>query len=153
MRTASGIAAGFVAGFAVAGGAFLMLRDSTARTREEERIAQLDVEIQRLESEVSRLSALAPAAAAARPVGPRHVVAQPATAASRDGTDDEAEQARAINSADALVDRAIQSGQWTHEQAKELVAATAGLPAKEQGRIHARISAAINAGQLQVELP
>jgi hypothetical protein len=64
-----------------------------------------------------------------------------------------AAQVQAIAVADTMVDRALQSGQWTHEQAAELNMAVSRLDREEHGRILARVSAAINAGQLQVELP
>ncbi|HEV7609824.1 MAG TPA: hypothetical protein VGO61_20990 [Steroidobacteraceae bacterium] len=157
MQKAKMIAAGFVAGIVVAGGAAFLLRDNAARTREEERIAALDSQIQSLERAVSKLSGVvtagAPDAAVPTTVS-RNDALPPTPAASRDPTARDADQAQhAIAEADAMVDRGLQSGQWTREQAAELSEATADLSVQEQGRILARVSAAINVGQLQVELP
>src|SRR6185369_8708101 len=73
MHPGKGIAIGFVAGLAVAGGAVLLLRDETVTAQETARVADLDAQIQRLDQAVSRLSVLAAAA-------PR--AAAPATAES-----------------------------------------------------------------------
>jgi hypothetical protein len=151
-----GIAIGFVAGLAVAGGAVLLLRDNMARAREAARIAELDEQIGQLERTVSRLSDLAMVGtpAAAVPANQSRAGAAPQPAApAREANKRDATQADDIAAADAMVDQALQSGHWSREQRDELSTAVADLDVKEQGRILARISAAINAGQLQFELP
>ena len=153
MQSGKGIAIGFVAGLAVAGGAFLLVRDETSRAQETARIAELDAQIQRLDQAVSRLSVLAAAAprAAALATGERGA-ASPATAASSEPVKRDEDQAQAIAAADALVDRGLASGHWSREQANDLTVALSDLDVKEQGRIQARISMAINEGRLQPEL-
>jgi hypothetical protein len=156
MQLRWGIVAAFVAGLAVAGGAVLLLRDNTAREQEAARIAELDAQIQRLERTASRLSDLATGGApvTAVPTTRSQTAASPPTpAAAREVTKHDVSQAEAIAAADAMVDQGLQSGHWSREQANELSVAVADLDVKEQGRILARISAASNAGQLQVELP
>jgi hypothetical protein len=152
MQTAKAIAIGFVAGLAVGGGAVLLLRDDTSRAQETARIARLGARIQRLDEAVARLSALA--AATPHAVAPASEVgASPVTATPHEPIERDEDQTRAIAAADNLVDRGLQSGHWSREQANDLSAELADLDVKEQGRIQARISAAINAGQLQIELP
>ena len=51
-----------------------------------------------------------------------------------------------------MVDRGLASGHWSREQANDLTVALSDLDVKEQGRIQARISMAINEGRLQIEL-
>jgi len=156
MQLSKGIVIGFVAGIAVAGGTVLLLRDNAAREREAARVAELDEQIHQLERTVSRLSDLAtvgkPAAAVPASLS-RTAASAPPPAASRELNKRDATQADDIAAADAMVDLALQSGHWSRAQANELTAAVSDLDVKEQGRILARISAAINAGQLQVELP
>jgi hypothetical protein len=60
-------------------------------------------------------------------------------------------QLQAIADADALVDLGIQSGQWSRDQQDELGAAISDLDVKEQGRIVARVSKAMNDGQLKFD--
>ena len=55
MSLAKGVAIGFVAGLAVAGGVLLLLRDDA--TREAARLAELDAHIRQLDQSVSTLSA------------------------------------------------------------------------------------------------
>ena len=158
MQQIKGIAAGFVAGVAVAAGPILWLRahDDAERTEEKARIVELNAQSQRLEQAVSRLSGLVAARApvAAAPAGVSMSGAPPPTAVMLSETSGrDSAQVQEIAAADALVDRGIASGHWSQEQAIELSAAVAGMDLKERGRILARISAAINAGQLRVELP
>jgi hypothetical protein len=58
MTISKGMAAGFVAGISIAGGAFFWLRvhEDITRERDTARIAELDAQVQRLEQTVSRLS-------------------------------------------------------------------------------------------------
>ena len=154
MQGGKGIVFGFVAGFAVTAGAFLLLRDDEPQyAPDAAQIAGLDAQIQRLERSVSRLSALAAArdagGAGSNPDSYAQAHAtEPAPAVAHDPI-----QLRAVAAADGLVDAGVQSGQWTKQQALELHAAIVDLPLEEQGRIMARVSAAINADQLKVELP
>jgi len=149
-----GTAIGFVAGLAVAGAASLLLRDDASRAQETARIAELDAQIQRLDQSMSKLSMLV-ASNKSRdtmlPTNPsRDLPASPAKPGGENKRD--ADQAQEIAAAEALVDRGIASGHWTRDQANELSAVLSDLDAKEQGRIQARISAAINDGRLQLEL-
>lgn len=152
MQLGKGIAIGFVAGLAVAFGAVLLLSDHEAeRTRDEVRLAQLDAQIERLERSLSRLSGLVVSSQTGPAEQPERVAAVMSTApgiARRDDAD-----LRAIAAADDLVDQGLQIGQWTRQQAAALAESTANLDREEQGRILARVSAAINEGQLRVELP
>jgi hypothetical protein len=154
MSLNKGIAIGFVIGLAVAGAASLLLRDEVPRDRQAERIAELDAQIQRLDQSVSKLSAVvaskAPRDAAALTNQPGDSSAP--SGKSREENNRDANQAQEIAAADAMVDRGIASGLWTRAQANELTAALSDLDVKEQGRIQARISAAINEGRLQIEL-
>jgi hypothetical protein len=153
MQLGKGIAIGFIAGLAVAAGAFSILRleDGGSRLQDDARLAVLDAQMQRLERVVSRLQRIEAAGSLGAPAradaGPARAV-PPVPEATRS-----AAQVQAIAVADTMVDRALQSGQWTHEQAAELNMAVSRLDREEHGRILARVSAAINAGQLQVELP
>jgi hypothetical protein len=147
-----GIAIAFASGFAVAIGAVLLLRD-TSHEQEGARIAELDAQIQRLDKAVSRLSVLAQEAPGALPSptdSRRDLQATPA--ASSEPDKHSADENQAIAEADALVDRGLVSGHWSREQADDLTAALSGLDVREQGRIQARISAAINEGKLQIDL-
>ena len=150
MQHVKWIAAGFVAGLVVAGGAFLLLRDDASRESEQARVAELKAQVDRLESAVTKLSELAsrpPSAgmplAGAGGAAPSKAPAQPKEA--------DPDQARAIADANALVDLGIQSGHWTREQQDDLGAAITDLDVNEQGRILARVSKAINDGQLKFD--
>ena len=150
MSPGTGMAIGFAAGLALAGGAILLLRDDAALERQTARIAQLETQVQQLGGHVSKLAEVlssGPDAAAVAANNPPRAVATPAPVPARDGT-----QPAAIAEADALVDQGLQSGHWSRQQADELSDVVAHLDVKEQGRIQARISAAINAGELQVDL-
>jgi hypothetical protein len=147
MSLGKGMAIGFLAGLGVAGGAVLLRRDDAVLDRQTARITALEAQVQRLDGTVSRFTdvvaagAHAPAVAASTP--PPREPSPPA----RDIT-----QVAAIAEADALVDQGLQSGHWSRQQADELGDAVAHLDLKEQGRILARVSAAINAGELQMDL-
>ena len=58
MQISAGMAAGFVAGVAIAGGALIWLRvqENVTRDREAAHVAELDAQVQRLEQTVARLS-------------------------------------------------------------------------------------------------
>lgn len=149
MSPGKGMVLGFAAGLAVAGGAVLVLRDDTALEQQTARIESLELEVQRLGGTVSRLTdslaavtRAAPVASAAQPTATTAADAPPA----RDTT-----QMAAIAEADALVDQGLQSGHWSRRQADELGEAVAHLDVKEQGRILARVAAAINAGEMQMD--
>jgi gas vesicle protein len=154
MQAGKGIAIGFLAGLAVAGGAVLLLRDETSREQESARIAELDAQIQRLDQAVSRLSVLAVEApsAVAPAIVERGGALPVKTATSRESIKRDEDQSQAIAAADAMVDRGLESGHWSREQANDLTVALADLEVGEQGRIQARISAAINEGRLQIEM-
>lgn len=152
MQGIKGMVAGFVAGLAFAAGAVFLMRDPTTDPSVAAGdIASLTAQVQSLERSVSELSALVATqarvssqASETRPPGMGMPQAsKPAPTP---------EQVDAIAAADALVDQGLQSGQWTRAQAAELHAVLAELDGAEGARIMARISAAINADQLQVEL-
>lgn len=153
MTFLKGIAMGFVAGFAVAAGAILLRGsgEGAGLAADSAHLAQIDERILRLERALSQLSGLvATVESKSIATSPERVSA---AAASVDTARFDARQAQAIASAESMVDRAVNSGQWTRAQASELNAAIADLDREEQGRILARISAAINEDRLQVELP
>jgi hypothetical protein len=153
MPASKGIAIGFVAGLVVAGGAVLLLRDEAPpRPDDSARVAELGAKIDRLERSMSQLSSQ-----------PRDQ--SPAVAASGTGNAEIApevvkeeqarieEQQRVIATADAKVEEAIQTGQWSLEQSRDLDRLTVNLPAEERRRIHTRITAAINNDQIKVKMP
>src|SRR6478736_6207326 len=146
-----GIAVGFIAGLAVAGDAFLLLRDHS-RAEEAKEVGALKVQVDRLESALTELQAMSnrPQQAAAPDSTSRNIAMPPTPATPKDKTP---EQVRAIAEAETLVEQGLQSGHWSMEQANELSLAVADLDAKEQGRILARVSAAINAGQMRFDPP
>lgn len=152
MQANKGIAIGFVAGLVVASGAVLLLRnDAAPRPDDSAQVAELSAKIDRLERDMSQLSE--------QPHGQ-----SPAVAANGTGSADVApavakedqarieEQQRVIASADAKVEEAIQAGQWSLEQSRDLDRLTVNLPAEERRRIHTRITAAINSDQVKVKL-
>ena len=147
------MAAGFVAGLAVAGAAFLLLRDDAAREQEQARVGDLKAQVERLESAVTKLSTLlndAHASTTASANASAGVVApQPPPPAKEE--DRNAAQRQAIAEADALVDLGLQSGRWSPQQQDELGAAIGDLDVKERGRILARVSKAINDGQIKFD--
>lgn len=150
MSQAKGIAIGFVAGLAVAAGAIFLTREEPAMPAfEDARIAALAAQIDRLERTVSRLNVGTTAAGSS--TGDDQI--EPPEEKPRQDFRDGVDQQQVIASADAMVDFAIQTGQWTRQHALDLTALTADLPVEEQGRIHARISRAINEDRLQIELP
>jgi len=155
MQTSKGMVTGFVAGIVVAGGAVLLLRDDvTPRPDESAQVAELGAKIERLEHSVSQLSLQA--AGSSRGVAADGGTSSAATAPATDAKKEQtrlAEQQRVVASAEARVEQAIQTGQWTLEQARDLDRLTVDLPAEERGRIHARIAAAINNDQIKPELP
>src|SRR5689334_10791585 len=57
-----------------------------------------------------------------------------------------------LEAGNAVVDRAIASGVWRLSDFDAFVAATRGLSAEENGRIMARLSAAINANQVRIDI-
>jgi len=152
MQASKGIAIGFVAGLAVAGGAVLLLRDEASpRAEDSAQVAELSAKIDRLESSMSQLSsqarALSPAAASS--------TSQAEIAPAVDAKEEQArieEQQRVIATADAKVEAAIQTGQWSLEQSRDLDRLTVNLPAEERRRIHTRITAAINSDQIKLTL-
>ena len=99
---------------------------------------------------MTKLSELAsrPPPAGAPVAGAGGAATSKAPAQSKDKDPD---QARAIADANSLVDLGIQSGRWTREQQDDLGAAITDLDVNEQGRILARISKAINDGQLKFD--
>ena len=147
-----GIAVGFIAGLAVAGGAFLLLRNDNQRAQEAMQVGELKLQVDRLERALTELQAMAkaPPQVAATDAPSRKVATSPTLTTSADRNPD---QARAIAEAESLVEQGLQSGHWSMEQASELSLAVADLDVKEQGRILARVSAAINAGQMRFDPP
>jgi hypothetical protein len=153
MQSSTGIVIGFVAGLVVSGGAVLLLREPAAPLKDESaRVGELGTKIERLERSVSLLSSNL-RSLAENPAfrGDQVAAGAPNASAARTAEVPTVEQRRVIESADALVDQAIQLGQWTQGQQADLSALTAGLPVQEQGRIQARVSAAINNDQIRFE--
>jgi len=144
------LASGFVAGLVVAGGAFLLLRDEASRAQEQARDEALKAQVDRLEAAVTKLSTLANAARAGI-TSPLPVAAMSPPAPAAKEKDPDPAQHQAIADADAMVDLGLQSGQWTRTQQEDLGGTIAGLDVEEQGRILARVSMAINAGQLKFD--
>ena len=149
MQRAKWIAAGFVAGLVVAGGAFLLMRDDASRDTEQARVGELKAQVDRLENTVTKLSELASRPSAGAPVA--SVAGAAPSKPPAPSKEKDPDQARAIADANALVDIGIQSGRWTREQQEDLGAAISDLDVNEQGRILARISKAINDGQLKFD--
>lgn len=159
MQGNKGIVIGFVAGLAAMGGAVLLFRDDSAGAGAPDgaHIARLDAQIQRLDATVNRLSALVGAggpaasttagASVAADVAPRTPAEQAAEAERQKA----AEQASVT--ANAMVDQALQVGQWTKAQQLEFNLVAADLDGDEHTRLLQRISAAINRDELQIELP
>jgi hypothetical protein len=58
----------------------------------------------------------------------------------------------AIRTGNEVVDRAVGAARWTFDDAAELAAATASLDGGARAELFARVSAAINADQLKVEV-
>jgi outer membrane murein-binding lipoprotein Lpp len=143
-----GIAIGFVAGLAVAGGAFLLLRESQGAAQSTD-AGDLKAQVERLESAVTKLSELANRPQAAAPVTASRAAAPPQTPAQSKEKDPA--QVQAVAEAEALVDQGVQSGRWSMQQADELSAAVSGLDVNDQGRILARVSKAINDGQIRFD--
>jgi len=154
MQASKGIAIGFVAGLVVAGGAVLLLRDEVApRAEESVQVADLNAKIDRLERSVSQLSSQAQAQSpAVAAVSTTDTEIAPAVDAREEQSRIE-EQQRVIASADAKVEEALQTGQWSLEQSRDLDRLTVDLPAEERRRIHTRITAAINKDQIKLRMP
>jgi len=156
MQGGKGIAIGFVAGLAVAGGAVLLLRDEAAApvSGEPARIAELAEQVRRLDQSVSRLAALTLTArsdsdaAGASPEVAVAGVSQPPVDPARQKA-----EAKALVAATSMVDQALQMGQWTRAQQHEFNLLAENLDGDEHGRLMARIAAAINRNELQIELP
>lgn len=146
-----GIATGFMAGLAVAGLAVLVLRDDARGEQDRARAGALKAQVDRLESEVTKLSTLVNEARSSTTASnrvPPGVAAPQAPAASKERNQ---AQVQALADADALVELGFQSGRWTPAQQAELSAAVTELDVQEQGRILARVTKAINDGQLQFD--
>ena len=153
MKQGKWMVAGFVVGLAVAGGASLLLRDDAAREQEQARVGELKAQVERLESAVTKLSTLLNEAHVSTAVStnPSTAGAAPQTALLSTEKERNPTQLQAIAEADALVDLGLQSGRWTRQQQDELGAAIGDLDVKEQGRILARVSKAINDGQVKFD--
>ncbi len=153
MQAGKGIAIGFVAGLVVASGAVLLLRnDAAPRPDDSAQVAELSAKIDRLERSMSQVSP--------QPRGQSTAVAASGTSSAEaapavNPKEEQArieEQQRVIASADAKVEEAIQTGQWSLEKSRELDRLTVNLPPEERRRIHTRITAAINSDQVKVDL-
>jgi hypothetical protein len=159
MQGSKGIVVGFMAGLVVMGGAVLLMRDDPvdAGAPDGARIAQLDAQIQRLEATVSRLSAVlgagvpvasttsgAPDASRAIPIS----AAEQAAQAERRKT-----AAQASLAANTLVEEALQARQWSRAQQHEFNLVASDLDGDEHARLMARVAAAVNRDELQIELP
>jgi hypothetical protein len=158
MQGGRGIAVGFVAGLLVSGAAVLLFRDGdgTSPSAESIQLAALTEQVQRLERAVAKSSGGAVGSLrGAESSGVAADVSEPPLSPAQQAAEEKrrVEQQQAVAAADAMVDRLIQSGQMSREQSLSLNAATEGLSRDEQGRILARISAAINRDELQIELP
>jgi len=157
MHGGRGIVTGFVAGLAVMGGAVLLLRDDVTDTgaADSGRAARMEGQLQRLEEAVGRLSALAapgaPVSNSTADAPP--AVSPPSPAVLAEEAERKRAEARASVAANTMVDQALQAGQWTRAQQRELDLLAADLGGDEHGRLLARISAAINRDELQIELP
>ena len=153
MQQGKWMVAGFVAGLAVAGGASLLLRDDAAREQEQARVGELKAQVERLESAVTKLSTLIYDAHVSTAVSTDSSTAGAAPQTALLSTEKERNptQPQAIAEADAMVDLGLQSGRWTRQQQDELGAAIGDLDVKEQGRILARVSKAINDGQVKFD--
>jgi outer membrane murein-binding lipoprotein Lpp len=153
MQGSKGIAIGFVAGLVVAGGAVLLLRDAAApRVDDSAQVAELSAKLDRLERSLSQLSSQARAPSTAVAASDTSSAAIAPAVVKEDQARLE-EQQRVIASADAKVEEAIQTGQWSLEQSRDLDRLTVNLPAEERRRIHTRITAAINSDQIKVKMP
>ena len=154
MQASKGIAIGFVAGLVVMGGAVLLLRDEAPpRAQESAQVAELSAKLDRLERSMSQL--------ASQPRDPSPAVVAGGTGSAEiapavDAKEERArieEQQRVIASADAKVEEAIQTGQWSLEQSRDLDRLTVDLPPEERRRIHTRLTAAINSDQIKIRMP
>ncbi len=63
-----------------------------------------------------------------------------------------AERTEHIHAGNAIVDRAIQTGRWSLADVASFGSATSGLNGEESAAIMARLSAAINADQVQLDM-
>jgi hypothetical protein len=158
MQGGRGIAVGFVAGLLVSGAAVLLFRDgdATSPSAESNQLIALTEQIQRLERAVARSSGGAASSPRDPETGsPAADVSEPPLSPAQQAAEERrrVEQQQAFAAADAMVDQLIQSGQMSREQSVSLNAAIERLSRDEQGRILARVSAAINRDELQVELP
>ena len=63
-----------------------------------------------------------------------------------------AERTERIHAGNAIVDRAIQTGRWSLADVASFGSATSGLNGEESAAIMARLSAAINADQVQLDM-
>ena len=153
MQGSKGIAIGFVAGLVVAGGAVLLLRDAAApRVDDSAQVAELSAKLDRLERSLSQLSSQTRAPSTAVAASDTSSAAIAPAVVKEDQARLE-EQQRVIASADAKVEEAIQTGQWSLEQSRDLDRLTVNLPAEERRRIHTRLTAAINSDQIKVRMP
>jgi hypothetical protein len=154
MQASKGIAIGFVAGLVAAGGAVLLLRDAgVSSAGESAQVADLNAKIDRLERSMAQLSSQSRSQS---PAVPSNAAGSAEVASAVDPKEERArieEQRRVIASADAKVEEAIQTGQWSLEQSRDLDRLTIDLPAEERRRIHTRITAAINSDQVKVRIP
>jgi hypothetical protein len=107
---------------------------------EREMIERLD----RLERAIIQLGAQAKPEAA---TGPAPEVITPPLPRPQD----DARQS-AIRTGNEIVDRAIGAASWTFDDAAELAAATASLDGGARAELFARVSAAINADQVKVDV-
>jgi len=159
MQGNKGIVIGFVAGLVAMGGAVLLFRDDTAGVGAPDgaRIARLDAQIQRLDATVSRLSAMVgaggPAASTTAGASVTADVAPRTPAEQVAELERQKAAAQASVTANAMVEQALQVGQWTKAQQLEFNVVAADLDGDEHTRLLQRISAAINRDELQIELP
>jgi hypothetical protein len=159
MQGSKGIVIGFVAGLVAMGGAVLLLRDDPAGVGAPDgaHIARLDAQIQRLEATVSRLSILAnvggPVASTSASAPASAAAASPTPAEQAEEAERRKASERASVTANTMVEQALQAGQWTRAQQQEFNLVASDLEGDEHARLLARISAAINRDELQVELP
>jgi len=153
MHASKGIAIGFVAGIVVASVAFLLLRNEAVPSAQgSAQVADLNAKIDRLERSMAQLSSQTRLQSQAVTASG---TSTPETAPAVDAKEEKArveEQQRLIASADAKVEEAIQAGQWSLEQSRELDRLTVDLPPEERRRIHTRITAAINNDQVKLKL-
>ena len=154
MRQVAAIAVvGFVAAVAVT----IYLRDARDRA---EMLEQSRVQHEEVTRRWDRLERFL---AARDPVAVLPALSPGSSPASRDGVNKEVARTEAaagkppdyaerIQAGNAIVDHAIQDGRWNSSDMVSLGVATNGLTAEDRGAMMARLSVAVNANQVKLDL-